>query len=131
MNNIFRVWDKEDKRMIINDQDFIPLKITNHGVFRLDPTIKNQRWQLMPGEMFIIMQSVGLIDKNGTLIFKDDVCSTRDDDHLIVNDINKFIYTVMYSEDHSGLNGYTQKDLLVIGNIHDKPELKELMTYQD
>ena len=34
----FRAWVKDDKRMIVHEQEFIPLKVTSIGVFRLSPT---------------------------------------------------------------------------------------------
>lgn len=55
----FRVWDKENKRIITHEQDFIPLKICSLGVLRLDPTNKEDLWHISPIERFEIMQFIG------------------------------------------------------------------------
>jgi uncharacterized phage protein (TIGR01671 family) len=73
--------------------------------------------------MPIIMQFTGLIDKNGKEIYEGDICNTRDGDLLTCYSYNEFIYMVLFSEEHSGVNGYAQKDLEVIGNIYENPEL--------
>jgi hypothetical protein len=71
----------------------------------------------------IFQQFTGLLDKNGKEIYEGDICNTRDEDLLTCYSYNEFIYMVLFSEEHSGVNGYTQKDLEVIGNIYENPEL--------
>ena len=76
-------------------------------------------------------QFTGLRDKKGKEIYEGDICRTRDygkygnpnSELLICNDFNEFIYTVLFSEDHRGLNGYIQKEIEIIGNIHENKEL--------
>ncbi len=69
----FRAWDKKDNRMIVHEQGFIPLKVTNIGVFRLDAKIKENRWILIDLKRFIIEQFTGLKDSRGIRIYKGDV----------------------------------------------------------
>lgn len=56
----FRVWDKEDKRIITHEQEFTPLKVTNIGVFKLDPCLKENRWILINKDRFEFMEYTGL-----------------------------------------------------------------------
>lgn len=78
-----------------------------------------EQWQ----KDIVWMQFTGLTDKNGKEIYEGDICNTRDGDLLTCHNYNSFIYMVLFSEEHSGVNGYTQKELEVIGNIYENPEI--------
>jgi uncharacterized phage protein (TIGR01671 family) len=78
-----------------------------------------EQWQ----KDIVWLQFTGLTDKNGKEIYEGDICNTRDGDLLTCYNYNSFIYMVLFSEEHSGVNGYSQKELEVIGNIYENPEL--------
>ena len=130
----FRAWDKEDKRMIIDEQDFIPVKVTNKGVLRLNPHHKENFWEFIDEERFEIMQYTGIKDKNGREIYEGDIISTDLDRpfNIVVfrngafmfqcHDNGKDYYDYMFSvEEESDRWEYGE----VIGNIYENPELLE------
>lgn len=122
----FRVWDKVDKRMIVHEQDFIPLKVTNIGVFKLDPLIEENRWILMEQDRFEIMQNTGLKDKKGRELYVGDIVKAyKHNEYEFVREIifshGSFVFGNWWWCEF--LNIF--RDVEVIGNIYENPELLE------
>lgn len=120
MNYKFRAWDKKDKRMIVDEQEFIPLIVTNKGVMKLDPqSITNKYFLVEDNNRFELMASTGLVDMQGKEIYKSD---------LLIDEEN-FIWEVVFKQGAfyaecsdlmaiqllSSINLYTE----IIGNIYE------------
>ena len=129
----FRAWDKQDKRMITDKQEFIPLIVTSHGILRLNPHHKESFYEIIPIERFDIMQFTGFNDIFGIDIYEGDKI---DIGHFKQKYFVKFIdgsFKLLNTElkDDNGnplLWGllsrayeieYTENSIKVIGNIHE------------
>lgn len=129
----FRAWDKKDKIMIPPIQKFIPLRVTNIGVLRLDPHSKEDRWVLMEKERFILMASTGQKNKKGAEIYQGDIL---DSDPEVCPDDDPCPYEVVFSDGafrikygssiaHSVLSRshLSINNDVIKGNIYENPEL--------
>lgn len=83
-NAEFRAFDRQERRMIYHRQAFIPAMVTNLGVFRLDHTLKEDRWELLdyPPERFTLMQYAGQNDSDNTKIYEMDRVEVLKDQQL-------------------------------------------------
>lgn len=77
----FRAWDKEDQRFIIHEQDFIPLRVTNWGVLKASPFFKEDLWEFVPADRFVITEWSTLVDEDGTPIYEGDKVLHKRGDH--------------------------------------------------
>jgi uncharacterized phage protein (TIGR01671 family) len=74
-------------------------------------------------------QYTGMLDKNGTKIFEGDICnfsnrSDIDNYGVVVYDADETEFGIDYGSTYLGLGRhYHSRDVEVIGNIYDNPEL--------
>jgi uncharacterized phage protein (TIGR01671 family) len=127
----FRAWDKENKIMITDIQNFIPLIVTNKGVLRLNPCHKENFWEFIDSNRFELMQYTGLKDKNGKEIY----------DGYIIQGLTTWAFEVLIKQGHTKIRwkdsdkqiieedlfqSYIDSDELeIICNIYENPELLE------
>lgn len=72
-------------------------------------------------------QFTGLTDKNGTRIFEGDVVDYRDEHGLILYDADETArFCVAFDTWATDFDHLYGKELEVIGNVHDNPELLEV-----
>jgi len=130
----FRVFDKEENK-IIDFNDFKKGDIE----FNFNPDTQ-EIWIEYDKSRYILIQSTGLKDKNGKLIYEGDIVNQIYEDETIykcevvysncsfqlkhIEDKNaNYINTPMYCYAINYLGHYTEKKLEVIGNIYENPEL--------
>lgn len=101
----FRVWDKKENILIERGSIDIHL-----GVFSTSNLLDSTR--------FIIEQCTGLKDKNGKLIYENDIVTDGEDTGHIFwkEDVGAFAVTMFLFQKRPN-------ELEVIGNIHTNPEL--------
>lgn len=143
---IFRAWDKQDRRMIVDEQEFIPCKVTNKGVLRLSPHHEENLWEIININRFDLMQYTGLLDKNGKEIYEGDLLR-----YPVKNEWDNKSFTCyeVFFHDNDGNSDYnigfsinrchhqgavcggyiprftpnTTAKMEIIGNIYENPEL--------
>ena len=131
----FRIWDKERKNMFCpkdKENDFIEIDCDGelHGY---DTCL----W--VGGVNSIPMQCTGLKDKNGTLIYEGDIIETLHLDPVRRGNIewsDKYLqwfidFSRVYGKAEYNyyceeLCGFNSKDIEVIGNVYENPELLEV-----
>jgi len=118
----FRAWDKESNRMIVGTQDFIPLVVTNAGVFRLSAMHEMNLYSLCEPARFEITQFTGLLDSKGTKIFESDIvrCHRRANQEVSFTEDGGY-----WPFEYYGGGESIPSDCTVIGNIFEQPELLE------
>lgn len=127
----FRAWDVHEKKMFSNAQ----LIVWNGNVYANDNSELNvdnlKGWSI---DEKYLMQSTGLIDKNGKEVFENDVIRDSDGFEGIVQyDESYGMYGIAYLPTLSNGIDMTFEELKdnfrnkfeVIGNIYENPELVE------
>jgi len=120
----FRAWDSDMKTM--RDCDNLVL----HGVY-LAPSgvgfvsVGDQSFHRLDG--FIPMMFTGLHDKNGKEIYNGDIISTETDKPMVVSWNERFASFCLdrdgWAFSHWFGEAVNNENVLVIGNIHENPEL--------
>jgi uncharacterized phage protein (TIGR01671 family) len=127
----YRAWHKKEKRMITNEQDFIPLIVTSRGVLRLNPKFEEKLYSLIPLDDFILMQCTGIPDRNKKLIYESDILRFESPTRgSIVVVMSWELYHFMVNDIPIGGLGWTfiaEEGVFceIIGDIHNNPELIE------
>lgn len=134
----YRAWDKQDKRMIVHEQEFIPIKVTSAGVLRLNPHHEEDFYEFMETDRFELMQYINLNDKNGVEIYEGDIIKYPDywskeyrvgvltfvaTSYWFLSGERRVSIHSFFTGNHPNVPAGTERDIEVIGNIHQNPEL--------
>lgn len=133
----FRAWDKQAKKM----KNVEAINLSNQQVVLSEKALLEMggMWSVcdMPTSLddVILMQSTGLVDKNGVEIFEGDVVQFEDcyieSDFLYINkgivewSQGRFTVTNRDSVEMEDLLDGELLDVTIIGNIYENPELME------
>lgn len=117
----FRVWDKDHKYMEYTDKNLV-VCFSDEGVEVTDHTTFSHSCNSM--QNYELMQSTGLKDNDGIEFYEKDIVRNIDSEELGVVEYDEGQFRVSY-------NGVSEqlweidKDLQIIGNIYENPELLE------
>jgi hypothetical protein len=109
--------------MIVDKQEFLPLKVTNVGIIRLNPGYKEDLYNLIPfSDSLIPMRDTGLNDACGVEIFEGDIVL-----ELTSGEVGKVYWFKEYASFYWGaaMSLAHNTELKVIGNIYQNPEKLE------
>ena len=119
----FRAWDTEKKELIYdaeNAYDYMrPCsdgKIIEADCFG----------DVLESKRYIVEQCTGLKDKNGRLIYEGDIVFYSGVELWWVVFEEKYCSFELLRNDGNGLSMSAHKEMTVVGNIHENPELLEV-----
>lgn len=120
----FRAWDKTHKKLGLIDADM------QDGYFRSVKILDEDEDDWQESENFILMQSTGLKDKNGTEIFEGDALKNNDYPNQTFICKHSRLQASFQAESLNGLLTLSlwkdeERDWQVLGNIYENPELME------
>lgn len=130
----FRVWDKENERMLVpgEDSDCITLEIDENGinVYDMQHPSAEKGYDLAHLDCEL-MQSTGvtsIYDDNNTEIYEGDIVKTKSSPRgrfigCVGNAVSRF--EVRGVKQYKGLKYDLDGSYVVIGNVHQNPELLE------
>ncbi len=119
----FRAWDKANKRMY---EPFLLAELFhshNHslgGDYRADLEDMEFKYRTIGLDF---MQFTGLLDKNGKEIYEGDICTDINDDIYEVK-LDEAAFVVVLGGNVIEPLSEDYKDLEIIGNIYENPELR-------
>lgn len=124
----YRYWDNHSNDYLLSlEGEFLETQLGDAG--ELEDIIPCPE-----GDRFIFEQWTGMVDKNGTKIFEGDICKATEVPDYFADDkptpvvvaVTIDFVTPLSDEHGGGPDGETTyRDIEVIGNIHDNPELLE------
>ena len=110
----FRCWDKQIKKMRYGD-----IQLSCSGLpFTLEAT--SEGLKVVDIDNIEIMQSTGIKDRNGKLIYEGDIVARGEDKAVIKYDDETASFYMRWVETETFI-----EDCEVIGNIYENPELLE------
>lgn len=116
----FRAWSHIGKMMLYTE------RCSGISVLMNEPTLKfpiNEPVRISFGE-YELMQFTGMKDCNGKEVYEGDIVHTDDEDIAIITwDEDEYKFTVGTEEYFYDLGEYYPRDIEVIGNIYDNPEM--------
>lgn len=123
----FRVWDKDLKLMHICGEDIhdsISFSQNNKAFYY---NLQNGCGSLTENSSYVLMQYTGLKDKNGKEIYEGDIVYilSEDENATIIWDKDSTRYVIRFEGWCTDFDSYYGKDLEVIGNAYENPELLE------
>lgn len=123
----FRVWDKENDRMLIpgEDSDCITLEIDENGinVYDMQHPSAEKGYDLAHLDCDLLM-STGLKDKNNNEFYDKDIVMDVDSEELGVVEYQEGQFRVNFRGVSEQL-WEVDKNIQIIGNIYQHPELLE------
>lgn len=117
----FRVWDIENKEMLnVQELDFEPTFYGGRIAIRPD-----QYSDYFDTEDMILMQYTGFNDRCGKEIYENDIVyvSGEDENAIIEWDEETARFIILFDGWITDFDNYYGKELEVIGNIYNNPEL--------
>lgn len=117
----FRAWDIENKEMLkVQELDFEPTFYGGRIAIRPD-----QYNDYFDTEDMILMQYIGFHDRFGNEIYENDIVYVRSEDEnaTIEWDEQTARFMLHFDDWIADFDNYYGKELEVIGNIYDNPEL--------
>ena len=120
----FRAWDKTHKKIGLIDADM------QDGLFQSVKIFDEDEDDWQESDRFVLMQSTGIKDKNGTEIFEGDALKNNDYPNQTFICKHSRLQASFQAESLNGLLTLSlwkdeERDWQVLGNIYENPELAE------